>query len=134
MQWVKIDTLENLKKEEKKNLSNWSEMISKSIVKSGIVFVVLGLIFHASDFDFVFQLSFLILTWQCFRDEPMGKIYFNQRSYQRWLDKRFIKQKWSSGLFWAVGAAEKKLPTAISTLSMQLFGVVFSTFCGQKKF
>jgi hypothetical protein len=36
--------------------------------------------------------------------------------------------------FWAVlgsrGCREKKLPTAIS---MQLFGVVFSTFCGQKK-
>ena len=39
--------------------------------------------------------------------------------------KEFIKRK-----FWAVGAAEKKtLPTAIS---MQLFGVVFSTFGGQK--
>ena len=48
--------------------------------------------------------------------------------------KEFIKQKLSSGMFWAVGAAEKKtfqLPTAIS---MPLFGVVFSTFCGQKKF
>ena len=37
--------------------------------------------------------------------------------------------------FWAVlgsqGCREKKLPTAIS---MQLFWVVFSTFCGQKKF
>jgi hypothetical protein len=36
--------------------------------------------------------------------------------------------------FWAVlgsqGCREKKLPTAIS---MQLFGVVFSTFCGQKE-
>jgi hypothetical protein len=36
--------------------------------------------------------------------------------------------------FWAVlgsrGCREKKLPTAIS---MQLFGVVFSTFLGQKK-
>ena len=34
--------------------------------------------------------------------------------------------------FWdvlVVGAAEKKLPTA---LSLQLFGEVFSTFCGQK--
>ena len=46
--------------------------------------------------------------------------------------KESIKRKWSFGLFWAVGAAEKKkLPTAIS---MQLFGVVFSTFCGQNKF
>ena len=37
--------------------------------------------------------------------------------------KEFIKRKLNSGLFWAVGAAEKKkLPTAIS---MQLFGVVF---------
>ena len=46
--------------------------------------------------------------------------------------KEFIKRKRSSGLFWAVGAAEQKnLPTAIS---MQLFGVFFSTFCGQKKF
>ena len=36
--------------------------------------------------------------------------------------------------FWAVlggQAAEKKIPTAIS---MQLFEVVFSTFCGQKTF
>ena len=37
--------------------------------------------------------------------------------------------------FWAVlgspGCREKKLPTAIS---MQLFGVVFSTFCGQNFF
>ena len=36
--------------------------------------------------------------------------------------------------FWAVlgsrGCREKNLPTAIS---MQLFEVVFSTFCGQKK-
>ena len=33
--------------------------------------------------------------------------------------------------FWAVEAAEKKnLPTAISK---QLFEVLFSTFCGQKK-
>jgi hypothetical protein len=36
--------------------------------------------------------------------------------------------------FWAVlgsqGFREKNLPTAIS---MQLFGEVFSTFCGQKK-
>ena len=44
--------------------------------------------------------------------------------------KEFIKRKSSSGLFWAVGAAEKnKLPTAISK---QLFQVVCSTFCGQK--
>ena len=37
--------------------------------------------------------------------------------------------------FWAVlgsrGSREKKLPTAIS---MELFEVVFSTFCGQKKY
>ena len=46
--------------------------------------------------------------------------------------KEFIKQKWSSGLFWAVGAAEKKkLPTAIS---MQLFEVFFQLFVGKKKF
>ena len=54
------------------------------------------------------------------------------RDYSRdgWI-KEFTKRKLSSGLFWAGGAAEKKkLPTAIS---MQLFGVVFSTFCGQKK-
>ena len=39
--------------------------------------------------------------------------------------------KFWAGLVWAVGAAEKKnFPTAIS---MQLFGVVFSTFCEQKK-
>ena len=46
--------------------------------------------------------------------------------------KEFIKQKRSSGLFWAVRAKEKKnLSTAISKL---LFEVVFPTFCGQKKF
>ena len=43
----------------------------------------------------------------------------------------WIKLKWSSGLFGAVAAAEKKLPTAIS---MQLFEVVISNFCGQKNF
>ena len=53
----------------------------------------------------------------------------HQRSYHRWLDKRIYKTEMK---FWAVGAAEKeKLPIAIS---MQLFGVVFSTFCGQNFF
>ena len=55
----------------------------------------------------------------------------DQRFYQRWLDKRIYKTEMK---FWAVlgsrGCREKNLPTAIS---MQLFGVVFSTFCGQKK-
>jgi hypothetical protein len=55
----------------------------------------------------------------------------NQRSYQRWLEKRIYKTEMK---FWAVlgrwGCREKKLPTA---MSMQVFGVVFSTFCGQKK-
>ena len=54
-------------------------------------------------------------------------MYYGQRSYQRWLDKRINKTEMK---FWAVlgsqGCREKKLPTAIS---MQLFGVVFSTFC-----
>ena len=36
------------------------------------------------------------------------KMSRNQRSYQRL--KEFIKWKWSSGLFWADGAAEKKTP------------------------
>ena len=46
--------------------------------------------------------------------------------------KKCIKGKWSSGLFWAGGAAEKKkLPIAIS---MQLLGVVFSTFWVQNFF
>jgi hypothetical protein len=46
--------------------------------------------------------------------------------------KEFKKRKSSSGLFWAVGAAEKnKLPTAISK---QLFEVFFSTFRGQRFF
>ena len=56
-----------------------------------------------------------------------------QRFYERWLNKRIYKteMKCWAVLGRAVGAAEKKtLPTAIS---MQLFGVVFSTFCGQKK-
>ena len=54
----------------------------------------------------------------------------NQRSYPRWLYKRIYKTEMK---FWAVlgrqGWSEKNLPTAIS---MQLFGVVFSTFWGQK--
>ena len=46
-----------------------------------------------------------------------------------WIEE-FIKRKWGSGLFWTVGAAEKKkLPAAIS---MQLYGVVSSTFSEQK--
>ena len=46
--------------------------------------------------------------------------------------KEFIKRKSSSGLFWAVGAAEKnKLPTA---KSKQHFEVFFSTFRGQRFF
>ena len=60
------------------------------------------------------------------------KVGMAQRSYTKWLYKRIYKTEMSSGLFWAVGAAEKKkLPTAISK---QLFQVVFSTFCGQNKF
>ena len=43
--------------------------------------------------------------------------------------EKSIKWKWSSGLFWEGGAAErKKNPIAIS---MQIFGVVSSTICGQ---
>jgi hypothetical protein len=46
------------------------------------------------------------------------------------LDKRIYQTEMK---FWAVlgsrGCREKKLPTAISR---QLFGVVFSTYCGQK--
>ena len=34
----------------------------------------------------------------------------SQRSYTRCCIKEFIKRKLSSGLFWAVGAAEKKKP------------------------
>ena len=57
--------------------------------------------------------------------------FLRDLSRDDWI-KEFIKRKWSSGLFWAVGAAEKKkLPTAIS---MQLFEVGFSTFCEQKTF
>ena len=51
---------------------------------------------------------------------------FFQRSYQRWFDKRIYKTEMK---IWAVlgsrGCREKNLPTAIS---MQLFGVFFSTF------
>ena len=53
----------------------------------------------------------------------------NQRSYQRWLDRRIYKTEMK---LWAVlgsrGCREEKLPTAIS---IQFFGVVFSTFSGQ---
>ena len=53
-----------------------------------------------------------------------------QRSCQRWLDKRIYTTETK---FWAVlgsrGCREKNLLTAIS---MQLFEVVLSTFCGQK--
>ena len=48
-----------------------------------------------------------------------------------WIEE-FIKRKWTSGLFWAVGAAAEK-KNLLTAISMQLFGVVFSTFCGQKK-
>ena len=57
---------------------------------------------------------------------------FNTKSYiflirTRWLDRRIYKTELK---FWADlgrrGCREKKLPTAIS---MQLFVVVFSTFC-----
>ena len=55
---------------------------------------------------------------------------FGQRSYQSLLDKRIYKTEMK---FWAVlgswGCRKKNSPTAIS---MQLFGVIFSTFCGQK--
>ena len=54
-----------------------------------------------------------------------------QRPQQRPLDKRIYNTEMK---FWAVlgsrGCREKNLPTAIS---MQLFGVIFSTFCGQKQ-
>ena len=54
----------------------------------------------------------------------------NHRFYNRWLDRRIYKMEMK---FWAVlgkrGCREKKLQTAIS---MQLFEVVFSTFCVQK--
>ena len=56
-----------------------------------------------------------------------------QRSYTRWMDRKIYKTEMK---FWAVlgqsGLQRKKtLPTAII---MQLFfGVVFSTFCAQKK-
>ena len=56
---------------------------------------------------------------------------FNQRSYQRWLDKRIYKTEMK---LWSVlgsrGCREKNLPTAIS---MQLLGVVFQLFVGKKK-
>ena len=44
--------------------------------------------------------------------------------------KEFIKRKWSSGLFWAVVAAEKKNPNCHKYAT--IWGVFFSTFCGQK--
>ena len=54
------------------------------------------------------------------------------RIQKYWLDKGISKMEMK---FWVVlgrwGCREKKnLPT---TISMQLFGVVFSTFCGQEK-
>ena len=41
------------------------------------------------------------------------------------------KRKSNSGLFWADGAAEKK--PLLTAISMQLFGVAFSTFVRKKK-
>ena len=56
--------------------------------------------------------------------------FVRQYLAQRRLDKRIYKTDMK---FWAVlgslGGREKNLPTAIS---MQLFRVVFSTFCGKK--
>ena len=74
----------------------------------------------------VFQCS-LLTKDQSRKLWPKSNRRCNQRSYQRWLDKRIYKTEMK---FWAVGAEEKKnLPTAISK---QLLGVVFSTFYGQK--
>ena len=42
----------------------------------------------------------------------------------------FIKRKWSSGLFWAVEAAEKKTPNCHKYATF--WSGFFSTFCGQK--
>ena len=58
------------------------------------------------------------------------RIHMRLRSYTRWLYKRIYKTEVK---FWAVLGSwccrGKNLPTAIN---MQLFGVVFSAFCGQK--
>ena len=85
--------------------------------------------------------SHLLSLWDTLYIEPtfFRKMYYlwcppiqtsQQRSYQRWLDKRIYK---TERKFWTVldsqGWREKNLPNAIS---MQLFGVVFSTFCGKK--
>ena len=60
------------------------------------------------------------------------RLHLCHRFYNRWLDRGIYETEMK---FWAVfgkqGCREKKLPTAIS---MQLFGVVFSTFWGQKKY
>ena len=60
---------------------------------------------------------------------PVGQ----QRSYQRWLDKKIYKPEMK---FWAVLSSQgcKEKQQLLTIISMQLFGVVFSTFCGPKKF
>ena len=58
------------------------------------------------------------------------RLYVSQRSYQRLLDKSIYRMEMKfCAVLGTEGYWEKKLPTAIS---MQLFGVFFSTFCGQK--
>ena len=53
-----------------------------------------------------------------------------QRSYQRWLEKRIYKTE-SSGLFWAVGAVEKKTPNCHKYATF--WGGFFNFLCGKKK-
>ena len=98
-----------------RNMHIWAEYIFKNLIKSTRNSWTLNCPSHSH--------------------QPKSRIIFqkkrDQRSYQRWLDKRIYKTEMK---FWAVlgsrGCREKTLPTAIS---MQLFGVVFWTFLGQKK-
>ena len=57
------------------------------------------------------QLSFKakidICSWYISTDKYCSSKLHRDSSRDGWIEK-FIKRKWSSGLFWAVGAAEKK--------------------------
>ena len=63
--------------------------------------------------------------------EVRDSLYYKGKS-QRWLDKKICKtENEVLGCFGQTGMQRKNLPTSISK---QLFQVIFSIFCGQKKF
>ena len=89
--------------------------------------------------DFIYRFDSLVISFfssLCFIHTELSRavvslncVSTRDLSRDDWI-KKFIKRKRVLGWFGQSGLQRKKLPTAIS---MQLFAVVFSTFCGQKK-